>query len=151
MPSSSDALREDATLTPDELKACAREFFEEIWNNRNEAAIERFIPEGAVGNDADFGTGREGFRTQWRQWMDAFPDLHFEIVDMIAEGDKVLTRWVQSGTHSGAPFLGVEPTGKKFEVQGMSFDRIDGQWVAEGFDGWDALGLRRQLGLYSGE
>ena len=137
-------------MTPDELKHCARSFFEEIWNARDESAINRFIPEDAKGNDADFGSGREGFRKQWQQWTDAFPDLHFEIVDMIAEGDKVLTRWIQTGTHSGAPFMGVEASGTTIRVEGMSLDRIDDGWVAEGFDGWDALALRRQLGLYNG-
>jgi hypothetical protein len=33
----------------------------------------------------------------------------------------------------------------------MSLDRVEDGMVAEGFDGWDALGLRRQLGLYTGE
>jgi len=79
-------------VTPEELKDCARRFFAEIWNARDESAIDRFIPENAKGNDADFGSGREGFRKQWQEWMAAFPDLHFEIVDMVAEGDKVLTR-----------------------------------------------------------
>ena len=32
----------------------------------------------------------------------------------------------------------------------MSLDRVEDGWVAEGFDGWDALALRRQLGLYDG-
>jgi predicted ester cyclase len=138
-------------MTPEELKDCARSFFAEIWNARDESAIDRFIPENARGNDADFGSGSEGFRTQWRRWMVAFPDLHFEIVDLVAEGDKVLTRWVLTGTHSTAPFLGVEPTGTKIRVEGMSLDRIEDGWVPEGFDGWDALSLRRQLGLYGGK
>jgi predicted ester cyclase len=137
-------------VTPDELKQCARDFFEQIWNQKDGTAIARFIPEGAVGNDADFGSGRESFRKQWQQWTTAFPDLHFEIVDIIAEGNKVLTRWVQTGTHTGAPFMGLEPAGTAIRVEGMSFDRIEDGWVAEGFDGWDALGLRRQLGLYDG-
>jgi steroid delta-isomerase-like uncharacterized protein len=140
-----------SNLTPDELKQAARDFFTEIWNNRDESAIDRFIPENAKGNDADFGSGRDGFRNLWRAWMNAFPDLHFELVDMIAEGDQVLTRWTLTGTHSDAPFLGVEPTGKKIKVQGMSFDRMEDGMCAEGFDGWDALDLRRQLGLYDGQ
>ena len=137
-------------MTPDELKDVARRFFEEIWNARDEAAIDRYIPEDAAGNDPDFGMGREGFRNQWRQWQTAFPDLHFEIVDLLAEGDKVLTRWVLTGTHRG-PFLGLEPTGTAIRVSGMSLDRVENGMVVEGFDGWDALGMRRQLGLYSGE
>ena len=127
-------------------KGLARRFFEEIWNDRDESAIERFIPVDAKGNDPDFGSGREGFRDQWRKWQTAFPDLHFEIVDLIAEGDKVLTRWVLTGTHQGE-FLGVAPSGKAIRVQGMSLDRIEDGWVAEGFDGWDALGMRQQLGI----
>lgn len=137
-------------MTPDELKDVARRFFEEIWNSRDESAIDRYIPEDAAGNDPDFGMGREGFRNQWRQWQTAFPDLHFEIVDLLAEGDKVLTRWVLTGTHQG-PFLGLEPTGTAIKVNGMSLDRVENGMVVEGFDGWDALGMRRQLGLYSGE
>jgi steroid delta-isomerase-like uncharacterized protein len=137
-------------MTPDELKETARRFFAEIWNGRDESAIDRFIVADAAGNDPDFGAGREAFRTQWKQWMAAFPDLHFEIVELIAEGNKVLTRWVLTGTHSTAEFLGVPPTGTQIRVEGMSLDRIENGWVMEGADGWDALGLRRQLGLYDG-
>lgn len=137
------------TPSPEQLKAIARAFFEEIWNRRDESAIDRYIPEGAAGNDPDFGSGREGFRRQWREWQTAFPDLRFEIVDLVAEGDKVLTRWVLTGTHRGE-FLGVQPTGTAIRVSGMSLDRVEDGMVAEGFDGWDALGLRRQLGLYDG-
>jgi steroid delta-isomerase-like uncharacterized protein len=127
-------------------KAVAREFFERIWNQGDESAIDQFIPLDAAGNDPDFGKGREGFRAQWKQWRTAFPDLNFEIVDLVAEGDKVLTRWVLTGTHS-AEFLGYPATGNKVRVQGMSLDRIEDGLVAEGFDGWDNFGFRQQLGM----
>lgn len=133
-------------MSVEENKQLARNFFEQIWNQKDESAIDRFIPENAQGNDPDFGAGREGFRGQWRQWIAAFPDLHFEIVDMIAEGDKVLTRWVLTGTHQGE-YLDAAPTGRQIRVEGMSLDRIEDGWVAEGFDGWDNYGFRKQLGL----
>jgi steroid delta-isomerase-like uncharacterized protein len=126
-------------------KELARRFFQEIWNEGEEAAIDRFIPETAVGNDPDFGAGREGFRRQWKKWRSAFPDLHFAIDDLIGEGDKVLTRWTLTGTHRGE-FMGIPATGRTISVSGMSLDRIEDGLVVEGFDGWDALGLRRQLG-----
>lgn len=128
-------------------KALAREFFEQIWNQGDESAIDRMIVADAAGNDPDFGAGREAFRKQWREWQAALPDLHFEIIDLIAEGDKVLTRWILTGTHSGAAFMGKEPTGNAIRVEGMSLDRIAEGMVQEGCDGWDALGFRRQLGL----
>lgn len=128
-------------------KALARTFFKEIWNDKDESAIDRMIVENAAGNDPDFGSGREAFRRQWREWTTAFPDLHFEIVDLIAENDKVLTRWLLTGTHTGGDFMGQAASGKSIHVEGMSLDRIADGMVQEGCDGWDALGMRRQLGL----
>jgi steroid delta-isomerase-like uncharacterized protein len=130
-------------------KRLARAFFEEIWNQGDESAIDRYIPLDAQGNDPDFGSGREGFKAQWRKWREAFPDLHFEVVDLVAEGDKILTRWLLTGTHQGE-FLGIPATGKSISVAGMSLDRIENGLVVEGFDGWDALGMRQQLGVYVG-
>jgi len=126
-------------------KMLARRFFQEIWNEGQEAAIDRYIPEFAAGNDPGFGSGREGFRRQWKKWRAAFPDLHFAIDDLIGEGDQVLTRWTLTGTHQGE-FMGIPATGRRVAVSGMSLDRIEDGMVVEGFDGWDALGLRRQLG-----
>jgi steroid delta-isomerase-like uncharacterized protein len=128
-----------------ENKELARRFFEEVWNQGREEAIDAFIAAGAAGNDPDFGAGREGFRTQWRQWRAAFPDLHFAVEDLVAEDNKVLTRWTLTGTHRG-PFMGVPASGRKIQVSGMSLDLIENGQIASGFDGWDALGLRRQIG-----
>jgi steroid delta-isomerase-like uncharacterized protein len=127
-------------------KALARRFFEEVWNQGDEAAIERYIVLNAAGNDADFGSGREAFRAQWRKWRAAFPDLHFAVEQVIGEDDMVLTRWTLTGTHS-AEFLGIPATGRRISVQGMSLDRIADGMIVEGFDGWDNWGVRVQLGL----
>jgi steroid delta-isomerase-like uncharacterized protein len=133
-------------VSVEENKALARRFFEEVWNQADESAIDRYIAENAGGNDPDFGTGREAFRAQWKKWHVAFPDLHFEVEDVIAEGDKVVTRWVLTGTHKGE-FQGIPATGKSIRVTGMSLDRLANGMIAEGFDGWDNLGLRQQLGV----
>jgi steroid delta-isomerase-like uncharacterized protein len=131
-------------VSTEEIKALARQFFQEVWNDRDESAIDRYIVEDAKGNDPDFGAGREAFRKQWREWQRAIPDLHFEIEDVIAEGNKVLTRWTLSGTQQGEIF-GIPPTGRSFRVSGMSLDVIENGQIVEGFDGWDALGMRQQL------
>jgi steroid delta-isomerase-like uncharacterized protein len=136
-------------VSPEDIKQLARDFFQEVWNDGDEAAIDRYIAENARGNDPDFGAGREAFRAQWRKWQAAFPDLHFEVEDVIAEGNKVLTRWTLTGTHEGE-FMDIPATGRRISVSGMSFDIIEDGMIAEGFDGWDALGLRQQLGTGSG-
>ena len=129
----------------EENKALIREFFEQVWNQGNEAAIDHFIAENAAGNDPDFGTGREGFKQQWRKWREAFPDIHFAIEEIVAEGDTVVARWTLTGTQTG-PFLSIPPTGRRVRVGGMSLDHLENGVLVSGFDGWDNLGLRQQLG-----
>lgn len=129
-----------------DLKQLARDFFDQVWNQGDESAITRMVAADVRGNDDDFGTSRDDFVEQWRSWRSAFPDIHFEIADLVTEGDTVVTRWVLTGTHTG-PFLGLEPTGREVRVNGMSLDKFEDGILVQGFDGWDAVGLRRQLGM----
>ena len=75
----------------EENRQAAADFFEQIWNQKDESAIDRFIALDAAGNDPKFGVGRESFREQWKKWHAAFPDLHFDVREIIAEGDRVVT------------------------------------------------------------
>ena len=127
-------------------RQAAADFFRLIWNEKDESAIDRFIALDAAGNDPKFGVGRESFREQWKQWHAAFPDLHFDVREIIVEGDRVVTRWHLTGTHSGADFQGITASGKRVSVDGVSIDTIKDGIVLEGFDAWDALGFRQQLG-----
>ena len=133
-------------MSTEENKQLARRFFEEIWNQQDEAAIDRFASPDVAGNDPDFGTGRDEFHAHWKSWVAAFPDIHFEIVDIIAEGDQVLTRWVLTGTFEGE-LLGAQGDGRKIRVEGMSLDRFANGVLVAGFDGWDNYGFRKQLGV----
>ena len=54
--------------------------------------------------------GPEGFKEYVRAYRSAFSDLHIQIEDQIAEGDKVVTRWTGTGTHDG-DLAGIAPTG----------------------------------------
>lgn len=132
----------------EELESIARDFFQRIWNDGDESAIDLFIAEDAAGNDPQFGIGREDFRQQWRQWQTAFPDIHFAVEEVVADPQTstVATRWVLTGTHS-AEFWGAPATGAAVSVPGVSIDRIDNGMVVSGFDAWDTVILRRQIGL----
>ena len=128
-------------------RKAAEKFFQEIWNQKDESAIDRFIAKDAAGNDPKFGVGRESFREQWKKWIAAFPDLYFDVREIIAEGDRVVTRWHLTGTHTGSEYLGISAQGAKISVDGVSIDTIRDGVVLEGFDAWDALGFREQLGM----
>ncbi len=130
----------------EEVKTLARRFFEEVWNRGNGAAIDAYLAEETIGNDPSFGTGREDFRAQWRSWRAGFPDIHFAVEEIVAENDRVVTRWTMTGTHL-RQFWGVPATGRRVTVTGMSLDRISKGRIVAGFDAWDELGMRRQLGI----
>src|ERR671914_1837393 len=71
----------------------------------------------------------------------AFPDVHHDIVDMVAEGeDKVAIRMNVTGTHKGE-FQGVPQSGKKGSISSMDFfTLIDGKFV-EHWVNADMMGL----------
>jgi len=76
----------------------------------------------------------------------AFPDLAIREEALIAEDDLVAARWVASGTHTGTPFAGLEPSGRRFEIAGMSFYRVRAGKIVAGWVCDDSLGMLTQLG-----
>jgi predicted ester cyclase len=68
------------------------------------------------------------------------------IEDIIAEGETVTARWSCKGTHKG-DLGGIAPTGKQFNISGISVARFTNGKMVEAWVNWDALGLMRQLGV----
>ncbi|MGE3799078.1 MAG: ester cyclase [Thermomicrobiales bacterium] len=134
-------------IMPDDLKALERRFFDEMLNQGNVDAGDDLFAEHSV-DYAGFpgqGPGRDGFKQAVRMMHAAFPDIHYTIEDMIAEGDRIATRWTLQGTHRSA-FLGVPPTGKQVSVEGIHILRFEDGMVVECWEVWDQLSLLRQLG-----
>jgi len=76
----------------------------------------------------------------------AFPDTYFTIDDMIAKGDKVVTRYTMKGTFK-KEYMGIAPTGKQFAIKGVSIDRVNKGRVVETWDYPDMLSAMIQLGV----
>jgi steroid delta-isomerase-like uncharacterized protein len=75
----------------------------------------------------------------------AFPDLHHNIKDMVAEGDKVAVRLIVTGTHKGE-FQGIPPSGRKLSLDEMAFlTLIDGR-ITEGWITSDTMSFMQQIG-----
>lgn len=129
-------------------KEVARGFFEEGWGQRNSDAVDKYMaddfssdrPLPGVTPDAD----------GLKQWMAAsiraFPDQHWEIEDIMAEGDRVAIRWSVTGTHQ-AEFMGIPATGKQVTVRGMTLDQIEDGKIKKSWGEWDTLGMLQQLGV----
>ena len=79
-------------------------------------AVEHNLPSGAP-------QGHYGIKKAMVMFLEAFPDMHFIIEDMIAEGDKVVCRVTNTGTHKGE-FMGIGATGKAMTITGIEIFRI---------------------------
>ena len=80
----------------------------------------------------------------------AFPDLHFEVHHVLAEGDIVAFHSTMTGTHEAVlalgPFRNIAPTGKRVSVRHMHFLRWENGKNTDLWHLWDTVALIRQLG-----
>ncbi len=91
------------------------------------------------------GTGLQGLKDRVTMLREAL-DPHFTIEDVVAESDKVVVRWTNSGTHVGE-FFGAPATHKSFTIPGIDVFRVRDGKLAEHWHVVDQLSLLQQLGL----
>lgn len=132
----------------DQNKALARRWFEEVWNQGSEATIdELFHPQGKVYGFPDPDsvlTGPEGFKAVHRQFLDAFTNLHINIDELLAEGDRVAIRWTCTALHNGDG-LGFPASGKKTRLLGSSFITCRNGQVTDAYNFMDLTRMTLQL------
>jgi steroid delta-isomerase-like uncharacterized protein len=94
---------------------------------------------------------REAVVDWFRRFFDAVPDLHMEVDDVVVAGEpgreRVTVRWHITGTFSGAPYLGIEPTGRRIDIRGMDLVDIQDGRVAGNHIYYDQLTFARQIGM----
>jgi predicted ester cyclase len=129
-------------------KEVVRRMFEEDLNTDNRDAAYDFFNEDFVDhtNPPHLKYGIEGHKEIARIFHAAFPDVKWTIVDMIAEGDKVVARLYYRATHTG-DFFGIAPTGKSVQVNGTHVLRIANGKISEHWGNDDDLSFMRQLGV----
>jgi steroid delta-isomerase-like uncharacterized protein len=129
-------------------KELSRRFTELFSTGDDALAEEIFAPGVVVHGTAGDGElrGVEAVKAFVAGYRRAFPDARSTVEDQVAEGDKVVTRWRARGTHRGA--LGpIPPTGREFEMGGVTVERVAEGRIAEVWVARDELGMLRQLGV----
>jgi steroid delta-isomerase-like uncharacterized protein len=91
--------------------------------------------------------GLDGARQLVLAMRSDFRDFRVTVEDVVAEGDKVVVRFTDSGTYQGDEF-GVTATGRQVSWTGIDIFCIDDGKIIEGWGVGDMLGLMRQLGVY---
>ena len=133
---------------PEDNKTIARRIINDIINGKRHEQIDTLVSPSYVyhGPGGMEVRGPEGFKQLINMYLTAFPDLRMTIDDLIAEGDKVVTRWTGRGTHRG-DLAGIAPTGKTATVTGIIISRFAGNKLVEDFESFDEVAMLRQLGV----
>ncbi len=131
-----------------ENKAQFRRTYEELLNGGELSVADELIAPDFVNHEAPPGKdhGPESMRGLATMLRTAFPDLHFTIEDLVAEGDTVAGRVTMSGTHEG-PFMGMPPTGRSVRQDQMHIVRFREGKAVEHWGVREDLGMMRQLGV----
>ena len=134
-------------MSTEQNKMLARHLFEEVWNSKNLSVLDEMVaPNFVFHNSVQTFYGPEGFKQFATTYHTAFPEAHFTIDDVIAEGDTVVLRWTARGTHSGG-LLGMAPSGKQVTVSGMTITLLSNGKSVESWGEFDALGMLQQIGV----
>lgn len=135
-------------MNTEENKKIMNYFIEEVINNKNLNAVDTFVSETFV-EDVPFPgqePGREGLKFALKSMFTGFPDMKWTVLEQIAEGEKVVTRFTWTGTHKGV-FMGIPPTNKGVEVWGIVIDIVKNGLFSESRILMDNIGLLKQLGV----
>jgi predicted ester cyclase len=127
-------------------KKLVRTYLEEVFNKRQPGEADRFVAADVVEHNPNLPQGLEGKKRFVTAVLAGFSDYRGEIVEILAEGDKVVVRVQWSGTQDG-PFLGLPPSGNKVRFSTADFFRIANGKVAEHWDVVDSLPRAVALGL----
>jgi predicted ester cyclase len=119
----------------------------ELSTQKNVAALFEVYDAGYVEHMRDGEHTLDQLKLGVPKFFAAFPDLEFIVEDMVAEGDKVAYRVTITGTHTGGPYMGIAPSGKKIEMKNTSIKRIANGKLAESWGTLDTISMMRQLGL----
>ena len=132
-------------LSLEENKAIVRRFIK-AYNNRKLDylnLIDGYVAPDYV--DHSNNVGREGLKQLFVMGLNAFPDWHETIEDIIVEGDKVWVRLAYTGTHKGE-FMGLTPTGRKITSKAVDIYRIVNGKLAEYWNVTDNVNIFKQVG-----
>lgn len=122
-------------------------FYYEMWNKWDLSMADEILARdvrfrGSLGSTLE---GLDAFKDYMETVRAAFPDWHNRVDELIACGDKVVTRMTWSGTHRGR-LMGIEPTGRRVEYVGAAIFLLKGGKIEDGWVVGDTQELWKALG-----
>jgi steroid delta-isomerase-like uncharacterized protein len=139
-------------MTTEELKARTLEGFERMFNQGDLDYVDAAVGPGAIDHQEPAGTEfAPHLKNVISTLRTAFPDLRFDVHELVGEGDTVACRSTMTGTHQGplriGPMAGLPVNGTRIDVPHMHFFRYDAEGrLTDLWHVWNTLMLARQLG-----
>jgi steroid delta-isomerase-like uncharacterized protein len=136
-------------MSTEENKAIARRWNEELWGKGDLTVADEIVAPDYVRHDPGdpfAAEGPEDVKRLVRTVRDAVSDFRIIIEDVIAEGDKVVSRYTATSTDTRGVF-GRPPTGKQVRVSAIQIFRFADGKIAESWANRDDLGMLQQLGV----
>ncbi len=137
-------------MATDAHKALARRLFEEVLNTGTFTPLDELFADDYVNYFP--GTPAALDRPAWEQtitmFRTAFPDLHFTVEEVLADGERVAVTFTVQGTHQGE-FHGIAPTGHRMTLACQALFRLANGKIVEDRPIFDRLDLLEQLGAMS--
>jgi steroid delta-isomerase-like uncharacterized protein len=129
-------------------KATVRRFLDQVLNEQRHDLAEEFLADNVEfhGPSGSF-IGLSEVTTKWLAMMGtAFPDWRSSIIDVVAEGDKVVVRLNNKGTHQGE-MEGIPATGKTVNLESIVMYHLTNGKIDDGRNAMDLLSFMQQLGV----
>ncbi|MDX6360550.1 MAG: hypothetical protein QOH37_3604 [Nocardioidaceae bacterium] len=128
-----------------EHEATVRRFFDELWNDGDLDCADDVLSPAHIHHIGDVSmVGPDEVKDTVVRFRTAFPDLHFDLEDVISDADRVVVRWTATGTHAGE-FAGVAATGRSARWTGIDLVRLEDGRIVELWAAADGAGLFEQL------
>lgn len=125
-------------------------WFEEVWNQKNEDAIDEMLAPDGIGYgltdpDGNQVVGPESFKKFQRAFVSAYPDLKVIVEDTVVEGDKIAARCRVTGSHRGHG-IRVAPTNQPVDFTGMIIVRVKDGKIVEAWNEFNFMEMYKQVG-----
>jgi predicted ester cyclase len=130
----------------DEIRALAADAFARFNDSDDhDAFFDAYHPDVVLHGYPAGLQGHDGLRAFHEALWEAFPDVRLTVEDLVVESDRAALRYRLQGTHGGS-YLGVAPTGLRFDVEGLTLLRVADRRVVEEWHSPTELAILRQLG-----
>jgi len=119
--------------------------FYTVYNDKRVDLLDQILTADYVGhvNSHDI-IGADAAKGFIGGFLEGIPDAFYDVIDIYEQGDRVICRWLCTGTQSGN-FYGMPPTNNKVDVNGITIFRIESNMIAELWNVWDQYTLVEQL------